>query len=286
MSRFRRRKSVGAHWRFALTALAVFACGFVPSSTGAAKEEVSIPDFSANDSGWIAQSPNFQLPPSGPHHVTQDSAHPWRANGRGEAPTWRVADLTNPILQPWARDELKKNNDRILAGGTGYTRQVSCWPMGVPAFVLYPAQPIYFIQTAKEVLIIAQMDQQVRHVYLEVPHSKKVPLSWYGESVGHYEGDTLVVDTIGMNNQTWIDNFRTPHSDKLHVVERFRILNDGKTLQADLHVEDPGAFTMPWDAVQRWDRVNQGWLSEFICPENNLNFGNIDPMPQAKKADF
>ena len=58
------------------------------------------------------------------------------------------------------------------------------------------------------------------------------------------------------------------------------------SLQADLHVEDPGAFTMPRDAVQRWDRVNPGWLSEFICPEDNLNFGNIDPMPEAKKADF
>jgi len=253
---------------------------------GAAREQPSVPVFSANFTGWIAQSPNFQMPPNGPHHVTQDPAQPWKAAGRGEAPNWRIADLSNPILQPWARDALKKNNERILAGGTGYTRQVSCWPMGVPAFLLYPAQPVHFIQTPKEVLVIAQMNQEVRHVYLNVPHSKKVNLSWYGESIGHYEGDTLVVDTIGMNNQTWVDNFRTPHSDKLHVIERFHLINDGKNLQVDVHVEDPGAYTMAWDTVQRYDSVDQGPLSEFVCPENNFNLGHIDPMPVAAKPDF
>src|SRR5258705_12633917 len=138
---------------------------------GAAAPEGAIPDFSAGETGWIAQSPNYQLPLSGPHHVTQDPAHPWRANGRGEAPSWRIADLTNPILEPWTREAVKKNNERILSGGTGYTRQVSCWPMGVPAFLLYPAQPVHFIQTPKEVLVVAQMNQEVRHVYMNVPHS-------------------------------------------------------------------------------------------------------------------
>ena len=108
--------------------------------------------------------------------------------------------------------------------------------MGTPAFLLYPAQPVYFIQTPDKVTIIAQMDHQVRHVYLNVPHSEHVKPSWYGESVGHYEGDTLVVDTIGINNQTWVDNFRTPHSEKLHVVERFRTADDGKVLLVYLRI--------------------------------------------------
>src|SRR6266699_723790 len=136
------------------------------SASAAAKEEPTLPDFSSNEVGWIAQGVNFQLPLSGPHQVTNDPNHAFKPPGRGEAPTFRVADLSNPILTPGAREELKKRNDRILAGGTGYTRQVSCWPMGTPAFLLYPAQPLYFIQTAKEVTIIAQMDQQVRRVYL------------------------------------------------------------------------------------------------------------------------
>jgi hypothetical protein len=273
-----------AGWKFAFAALLLGRAAL--SGPSFAKEETRIPDFSSNESGWIAQGVNFQLPPEGPHQVTNDPAHPFKPPGRGEAPTFRVADLSNPILTPWARDELKKRNDRILGGGTGYTRQVSCWPMGVPAFLLYPAQPLYVVQGAKEVLLIAQMDNQVRHVYLDLPHSKTVKPSWYGESVGHYEGDTLVVDTIGMNDQTWIDNYRTPHSDKLRVTERFHIVEGGKTLQVDVHVEDPGAFTTPWNTVQRYDRVQQGALVEFPCAENNFNLGELDPMPQAERPDF
>lgn len=276
-------------WIFPLGLVASLSIGSAMAAWAIeAHAQGAIPDFSSNSVGWIAQGVNFQLPAYGPHQVTNDPAYPFKPPGRGEAPTFRVADLTNPILQPWARDELKKRNDRIIGGGTGYTRQVSCWPMGVPAFLLYPAQPIFFVQTPEEVLIISQMDQQVRHVYLNKFHSQKVKPSWYGESVGHYEGDTLVVDTIGMNDQTWVDNYRTPHSDKLRTVERFHLTNDGKTLEVNLHVEDPGAFTMPWNAVQRYDRVDQGPLSEFICPENNSHedVGQIEPMPMASKPDF
>jgi len=275
------------NWKPALAGIAALFCADTAmSGPGNAKEETLIPDFSSNEIGWIAQGVNFQLPQDGPHQVTNDPAHPFKPPGRGEAPTFRVADLSNPILTPWARDELKKRNDRILGGGTGYTRQVSCWPMGVPAFLLYPAQPLYVVQGPKEVLLIAQMDNQVRHVYLNTPHSKRVKPSWYGESVGHYEGDTLVVDTIGMNDQTWIDNYRTPHSERLRVTERFHIVEGGKTLQVDVHVEDPGAFTTPWNTVQRYDRVQQGTLAEFPCAENNFSLGDLDAMPQADRPDF
>ena len=68
----------------------------------------------------------------------------------------------------------------------------------------------------------SQFDHQYRHIYLNVPHSADIKPSWFGESVGHYEGDTLVVDTIGLNDRTFIDDYLTPHTDKLHVVERFR----------------------------------------------------------------
>jgi hypothetical protein len=259
----------------------------IPLALSGAGPAPVIPNFSSTAFGWVAQGVNFQLPPTGPHQVTQHPDYPWKAPGRGEAPNWRIADLDNPILQPWAREELKKNNERILAGGTGYTRQVSCWPMGTPAFLLYPAQPVYFIQTPERVTIVAQMDHQIRRVYLNVPHSKDVKPSWYGESVGHYEGDTLVVDTVGIDSRTtWVDNFRTPHSDQLHVVERFRITEGGKILHVDLHVEDPGAYNTPWNAVQRYDRTELEFI-ESICAENNpMNLGKLDPMPEAKTPDF
>ena len=266
----------------------MFAAACAVAQVAVAQQAQPIPDFSAGGVGWLAQGVNFQSPLSGPHEVTNDPAHPFRPPGRGEAPVWRIADLNNPILQPWAREELKKRNDRILAGGTGYTRQVACWPMGVPAFLLYPAQPLYIVQTPKQVVLIAQMDNQVRHVYLNVPHSKSVKPTWYGESVGHYEGDTLVVDTIGMNDRTWIDNYRTPHSPKLHIIERFHVVGDGKTLQVDVHVEDPGAFTTPWNTIQRYDRTELGGLTEFPCAENNDHFRepDVEPMPTALKPDF
>ena len=68
----------------------------------------------------------------------------------------------------------------------------------------------------------------MRHIYLNVPHSENPKLSWYGELVGHYEGDALVIDTVGFNDKTFIDNFRTPHSDKLHTIERLRLVEGWK----------------------------------------------------------
>ena len=98
-------------------AVALFCGAAAFAATDAAKDESPPPDFSSHEVGWIAQGVNFQLPPGGPHQVTNDPAHAFKPPGRGEAPTFRVADLTNSILTPWARDELKKRNDRILGAG-------------------------------------------------------------------------------------------------------------------------------------------------------------------------
>jgi hypothetical protein len=120
-------------------------------------------------------------------------------------------------------------------------------------------------------------------------HSANLKPSWFGESIGHYEnGDTLVVDTIGLNTKTYIDNFRTPHTEKLHVVERFRINPDQKGLTVDVSVDDPGAFTTPWKAVQKYRRVEQGPMNESSCAESSTNFLNydMDPIPQANTPDF
>jgi hypothetical protein len=160
---------------------------------------------------------------------------------------------------------------------------------------------VFFVQTPKEVLIIWRGDQQVRHIYLDVPHSANPTPSWYGESVGHYEGDTLVVDTVGLNTKTFVDNYRTPHTEQLHVVERFHMIDGGKTMVVDVHIEDPGAFTTPWNAVQRFARWDKGTLldkGESICAEsaaydyfNTGNYGathvsELAPIPQADEPDF
>ncbi len=158
----------------------------------------------------------------------------------------------------------------------------------MPGFLLYPALPVYFLQMPKEVVMIWTQDHQVRHVYLDRTHSARVTPSWFGESVGHYEGDTLVVDTIGLSTKTFVDNYQTPHTEQLHVVERFHMIDGGKTLEVNVHVEDPGAFTTPWDAIQRYRGVEQGPMIEAACTENNADHFHQDvgPMPIADRADF
>ncbi|HXJ01066.1 MAG TPA: hypothetical protein VNH44_07570 [Micropepsaceae bacterium] len=256
----------------------------------------SAPNFAPdNSTAWITLGAEFIAPPSGPGPVVGDPAH---APKPGQ-PAFRVADLSNPILQPWARDELNKANARALSGKAAYTPKERCWPVGVPGFLLYPVFPVYFLQTPKEVVMIWAEDHQVRHIYMNQPHSAHVTPSWFGESVGRYDGDTLVVDTVGMNTRTFIDNYRTPHTDRLHVIERFRMIDGGKTMEVKLHVEDPGAFTMPWDAIQRYRRIGaagdaddprvpKGPMEEMVCAENNGDIFNegLDPIPTAAKADF
>lgn len=253
----------------------------------AAKAPIPIPDFSSNDVGWNAGATDFVPPPTGAHPVSFDSAHPYVPNGQGQ-PTFRIADLTNPILKPWAVEQMRKANQEVLEGKPAFTAKSACWPGGVPAVLLRRFEPVHFIQTPNEVWIIWQFDHQVRRIYLNRPHSAHPAPSWYGESVGHYEGNELVVDTIGLNTRTFVDNYRTPHTEQLHVVERFKIVDVGKTLQAMVTVEDSGTFNVPWSGIQRWRRVQEGPLSEEICAENNTSYfsHDVDPIPVASNADF
>jgi hypothetical protein len=248
-----------------------------------------VPKFQSAEFGWFADT-EFLPPAAGPGPVSFDRTHPYIRNNTAGQPTFRIADTTNPILQPWIVQRMNQDNREVLAGKFAFTARSSCWPAGVPGFLVFGcgARTAYFVQTRTEVLIINNGDQQVRHVYLGVPHSPQVRPSWYGESVGHYEnGDTLVVDTIGLNDRTFIDNYRTPHSDRLHVTERWH-LTDPKTIEVSIRVEDPGAFTMPWSARQIYKRSDEGPLVEMVCAENNTNyFGqSVVPIPAASRADF
>ena len=127
------------------------------------------------------------------------------------------------------------------------------------------------------------------HILMDVPHSANPKPSWYGESFGHYEsGDTLVVDTIGFNDKSFIDNYRTPHTNRLHVVERFKLVEGGKILQATVTVDDPGAFKTKWSATQRYKRGEVRPMVELSCAENNYGFLSyvVEPIPEANRPDF
>src|SRR4029077_864364 len=144
-------------------------------------------------------------------------------------------------------------------------------------------------------------------IRLAEKHSENVKPSWYGEGIGRYEGDSFIVDTIGIDERTLVDGFGTPHTKALHIIERFHLIEDGKVLEANVHVEDPGAFTIPWNGIQRFrqyeaavrklpiDRLPQlasaaeAPLTEMICADNPNSFfagQGAKPIPQAVVPDF
>jgi hypothetical protein len=237
---------------------------------------------------------DFTSPAAGLGPVTDGPAHPYVNNEVAREmripPTYRVADLDNAAaknLMPWVREALSKQNELVLRGRNGETREARCWETGVPAFHLNPGL-MHILQTPKEVVLF--LTGRVRHIWLDVPHSANPKPSWYGESVGHYEGDTLVVDTIGFNDKTFVDSYRTPHTDKLHVVERFRLIDGGNTLEVAFTVEDPGAFYQPWSGTRNRHRlVNpNSTLPEPDCATANDDYFNIglEPVPTAEKSGF
>jgi hypothetical protein len=260
----------------------------VLSTAIVAQQNVSPPDFSSNQVGWVGVGgggPGFAVVPGHLPPVANDPAHPFVPNGTSAQPTYRIADLSNPNLKPWVKERMKKDNDEVLAGKVAFTARSSCRPAGVPGFMAYGGpNPIFFVQTPKEVWMIYSGNQEVRRIYLDVPHSENPKPSWYGESVGHYESDTLVIDTIGMNNKTVLDPYRTPHTEKLHVVERWKMIEGGTAMEASFTVDDPDTFYEPWSGMRRYRRVKQEMLEE-VCAENNTHLFDYH-IPAADKPDF
>jgi hypothetical protein len=280
----------------------------LPAANATPPEQGSIPQFGYAYLAWSKVENAFQPPPGGgPGPVMGDKA---RTLGNPAHPI-RIADLNNPILKPWVIKSMAEQNALAAAGKRAYEAQANCQPGGVPGFLVMGAlNPMYIVQGPRDVVLINEGGASTRHIYLNVPHTAHPRPSPYGESVGWYEGSTLVVDTIGLSDDTYIDNFRTPHTTQEHVVERFRVVDDppgarpsahiegmvdkGKSLQVDIHVEDPGAFNMPWNARQTYrlgiplESLN-GQLLEASCAENNPNYidsTTVSDIPVAAKLDF
>ena len=277
-----------------LTGLVVCTCALTADAAGQTRD--AVPNFSSVDSPWLPLNPEYAPPASGPGPITYDHAHPIMARNPNaaaevvEAPM-RLADLNNPNLKPWVIEHLKKANDELLGGKIRFASRASCRPPGIPEFLVHGAgfQAIYFLQTSKEVLMINDGDTQIRHIYMNVPHSEHLAPSYYGESVGHYEGDELVVDTVGFNDKTFVDDrYNLPHTAQLHVIERFRLIQEGKMLEADFTVDDPGAFNAPWSGIVRYRHPGapRPLVEEPCAEETAAGFGHDFPVPIAGKPDF
>jgi hypothetical protein len=172
-----------------------------------------------------------------------------------------------PPLQPAADATYKATQAKDHKDHAGTDPYLSCYPPGVPRILLIPF-PFEIIQTPGKVVMIFEYDHFVREIHSDGrDHPKDLDPTWMGNSVGKWDGDTLVVDTIGFNDKTWLDMLGVPHSEALHVVERIRRV-DHDTLQDDMVIDDPKTFTKPWK-VQKIFKLRPKWeIMEYICEDN------------------
>ena len=277
-----------------LSSAALIAFIAVGISGGAGAQDNVIPNFANMNFGWqLAGGIDFRPVPGKQAPISYDPAYPQVGQGNQRGVMERMSDAENPNLKAWAKDVMRKFNQDVLDGHRAFTAQARCWPGSTPGQLLVPAEPIFFVQTPKEVWMMWQRDANVRRIYLNQPHSRNPKPSWFGESVGHYENGELVIDTISFSEHmfSFVDNWRTPHTKDLHVVERWKVINDGKGLEASVMVEDPGTFNQPWYGTTRYTKIERGPMIESICAENNLIYEQYFhlkeyPIPEAKKADF
>jgi hypothetical protein len=263
---------------------------FVASGGQVAAQPGYVPSFQTGPNGWQhrfggafpyvsgSASPTMQ----DPKHIHFNNE---MARINNAQPNYRIGDISNPNLKSWAKDAMKKDNDEVLAGKFAFTARSSCAAAGVPGFlVLLAPGGLTILQEPSKVTMIVDGNAETRHIRLNAPHAANVP-SWYGDSVGHYEGDTLVIDTIGLNDKTFLDNYRTPHSDKLHVIERWRLIENGAKIEVLISIDDPDTFNAPFKMLRQYERVNRTF-AEYICAENNsaniFDYGT----PTAERPDF
>ena len=290
-------------WRNFLLLASLAAAAAMPGFGQAAAPTASIPDLSGL---WVHPSiPGMEPLASGPTSITNRS----RRDGMNNI-LQLVGDYTNPILKPEAAAVVKKFGEMSLAGLGFPSPRNQCWPGGVP--FVFTSGAIQILQQPDKIAILYNYDHQIRHVRLNRSHPAHVTPTWYGDSVGHFEGDALVIDTVGIKVGPFaaVDWYGTPYTEALHVVERYRLIDyeaakegwerdakenwraqpapnyRGKYLQLQFTVDDAGAFTTPWTATMTYGRSRVDW-AEAVCAENIMWYsGQEAAVPRANKPDF
>jgi hypothetical protein len=282
-----------------------------PSDSGT-QGAVSIPDFSGR---WGRNAFNFEPVEGGPKPVVNLARMPDGTSNIGQL----VGDFRNPILKPEAAEIVKQKGEISISGHTYPDASNQCRPYN-PPFTLAMQLGVEMLQKKDGITIIYDQDDQVRRVRLSASHPSRVTPSPMGDSIGHYEGDTLVVDTIGIKPGPYamVDRYGTPVTGGLHVVERYRLIDGAaaraaqeryekmegrlnaaprlldpditrKGLQVTVTVEDPNVFTTPWSGTVTYRRMNPSmtWL-EQVCAENPNEYykDRWIGLPKADKPDF
>lgn len=279
----------------------------------AAAQPANTPDFSGIWGRWL----HFEQPASGPGPIVNMARTP---AGTMDDYRW-VGDYMNPILKPEAAAVVKHRGEMAMSGILAPNAHAQCRPEPTP-YILAVEIGLEIVQRKDEVLLLYMSGHLVRHVRMKATHPAHVIPSWQGDSVGHYEGDALVIDTVGqkVGPLSMVDNYGTPFSGSLHVIERYRLI-DGNTasgietrhersyfppgvptnasargdidpdtgkkgLQVEVTVEDPVMFTRPWTGIVTYRHAKGEW-AEAICAENpNAYYGSDAGIPVAGKPDF
>jgi len=182
-----------------------------------------------------------------------------------------------PPMTPWAEEKFKANKPNIGPNAVSLAKSndpvISCFPPGVPRIYLQPF-PVQIVQTPAELIILYEYDHIVRHVFTDGrKHPEDLSPTYMGHSVGRWDGDTFVVDTVGFNDKSWLDRIGHPHSEDLHVIERFH-RTDRDNLELDIAMEDPKILAKPWNAHLGFALHSDWSLMEQVCTDNDafLNF--------------
>jgi len=223
-----------------------------------------------------------QVPPATPDLSGVWTQHP-PASARAYALYTFSPDV--PPMTPWAEAKFQANkpgygpraiaetNDPVNpTSGEG----IGCFPPGVPRIYLQPF-PMEILQIPGRVIMLFEYSHFVRQIYTDGrKHVDDLAPTWMGDSIGTWDGDTLVADTIGFNDKTWLDRAGHPHSEDLHVVERIRRV-DHNTLQDDITIDDPKAYTKPWKGQEVFQLKPTWNLMEMVC-EDNVNFLGVQKL--------
>lgn len=211
-------------------------------------------------------------------HVAFDGI--WRQFGRGRKPPGAPLgpccseqgwDAYEKMLQPWALEVMKKREAALVAGKPLPTNTAVCKPDGMPTVIDIP-YPFRFLRTAATTYILYEADYQSRRIRMDSQHPAGLKPSWYGDSIGRWEGNVLVVDTVGLNAQGQLNWDGIPHTDALHVVERYSVPEPGQLL-LEMTLTDPGALTGTWLVTKNFRLQRDPRLLEYVCAENNRDMG-------------
>lgn len=174
---------------------------------------------------------------------------------------------TDLPYKPEAQDIAADHMELFTEGRSIASAHLTCRPTGLQGITASKSS-ILIMQTPDELVFVSQEDREVRHVYMNQTHPKKLRPTYSGHSIAQWQGNTLVIDTIGFNGKGQLDEVGNPHSDQLHLTERLTPSADGQLLKNELTIDDPVYYTKPFTVTRTWVRTPGARLYDYDCAQN------------------